>query len=278
MPTADEYAAFPENGASVEQGAVIAIMENPDVFRRLDDLRRRVAELVLRTGEYDSYMRQNDLGPASDTLAEAIELQKVIRELVKLNTQRVIRAPIDGTLVAAKRIPQQPRSEVERMKLAPWHGTPLDRRNFGCSLEAGQEIVSIAPTARLHAVLYVDQTDREEVRRQPNVQIKLDHLPNITWVTEITSLSAKGEIVAPESLTTQFGGSLATKPGQSGQQQLASTVFRATAGLNFDHAESRADAVLMKPGMRGHARFIVSDRTVYDWAKLYFYETFRFRL
>jgi hypothetical protein len=126
--------------------------------------------------------------------------------------------------------------------------------------------------------MYVDQTDREEVRLQPNVQIKLDHLPHITWVTKVTSLSAKGEIVAPESLTTQFGGSLATRPGQSGQQQLASTVFRATAGLNFDHTESRGDAVLMKPGMRGHARFMVSDRTAYDWAKLYFYETFRFRL
>jgi len=278
MPTASEYAAFPENGASVEPGTVVAILENPDVFRRLDDLRRRVAELVLRTSEYDSYMRQNDLGPASDTLAEAIELRKVIRELVKLNTQRVVRAPVAGTLVAARRIPQQPRNEVERMKLAPWHGTPLDRRNSGCSLEAGQEIVSIAPSAKLHAVMYVDQTDREEVRLQPNVQIKLDHLPHITWVTKVTSLSAKGEIVAPESLTTQFGGSLATRPGQSGQQQLASTVFRATAGLNFDHTESRADAVLMKPGMRGHARFMVSDRTAYDWAKLYFYETFRFRL
>jgi hypothetical protein len=165
------------------------------------------------------------------------------------------------------------------MKLAPWHGTPLDHRNRGCSVESGQELVSIAPGERLHAVLYVDQTDREEVKRQPRVQIKLDHLPDITWETEIASLSAKGEIVAPESLTTQYGGSLATKPGQGGQQQLASTVFRATASLNLAaYDESRADGMLMLPGMRGHARFIVSDRTIYDWAKLYFYETFRFRL
>jgi putative peptide zinc metalloprotease protein len=279
MPAASEYTGVPENGVPVEQGAVIAILENPDVLRRQDDLRRRVAELVWRSSEFDSYMRQNDIGPASDTLAEALELQKVIRELVKLGAQRVVRAPTSGNLVAARRVPPQPRNEVERMKLAPWHGTPLDDRNAGCSVEAGQELVSIAPSDRLHAVLYVDQTDREEVKRQPNVQIKLDHLPDTTWETQITSLSAKGEIIAPESLTTQYGGSLATKPGQGGQQQLASTVFRATAGLNFvGHDESREDAALMKPGMRGHARFIVSDRTVYDWAKLYFYETFRFRL
>lgn len=278
MPTAEDYARLPANGSPVEKGQVIAVMENPDDLRRQDDLRKRVAELVFRTGEYDSYMSSGDIGPASDTLAEAIELQKVIRELVKLGVQRVIRAPVSGTLVAAKRIPEQPRNNLEEMKLATWHGTPLDPGNAGCSLEPGQEVVSIAPSEKLQAVLYIDQTDREELPETMDIEIKLDHLPDTTWLTKVTQVSLKGEVVAPESLTTRFGGSLATKPGQGGQEQLASTYYRAIAELHFDHPLSQPDAVLMRPGMRGHARFMVSDRTLFEWGKLYFYETFRFRL
>jgi hypothetical protein len=269
---------LPENGSEISEGHVIAVMENPDDLKRQDDLRKRVAELVLRTGEYDSYMSSGDIGPASDTLAEVIELQKVIRELVKLNVQRVIRSPVSGTLVAARRIPEQPRNELEEMKLAAWHGTPLDPVNAGCSLEPGQEVVSIAPSKKLQAVLYIDQTDREELPASMDVQIKLDHLADTTWMTKITQVSLKGEVVAPEALTTRFGGSLATKPGQGGQEQLASTYYRAIAELHFDYPASKPDAVLMRPGMRGHARFMVSDRTLFEWGKLYFYETFRFRL
>jgi len=110
------------------------------------------------------------------------------------------------------------------------------------------------------------------------VQIKLEHLSDITWLTRVTRLSPKGEVVAPENLTTRFGGSMATRPGQSGQEQLASTAYRAIAELHFDDPATAADAALMKPGMRGHARFMVEDRTLVDWASLYFFETFRFRL
>lgn len=278
MPTESEYSTLLENGSEISEGHVIAVMENPDDLKRQDDLRKRVAELVLRTGEYDSYMSSGDIGPASDTLAEVIELQKVIRELVKLNVQRVIRSPVSGTLVAARRIPEQPRNELEEMKLATWHGTPLDPVNAGCSLEPGQEVVSIAPSEKLQAVLYIDQTDREELPASMDVQIKLDHLADTTWMTKITQVSLKGEVVAPEALTTRFGGSLATKPGQGGKEQLASTYYRAIAELHFDYPTSKPDAVLMRPGMRGHARFMVSDRTLFEWGKLYFYETFRFRL
>jgi putative peptide zinc metalloprotease protein len=278
MPDETEYAVMPGNGDRVEQRAVLAVMENPDDLKREDELRRRVSELVLRTENYDRYRNIGDDGSASDTLAEILELEQVIRELVKISPHRVVRAPTAGTLVAARRIPEQPKNELDQMKLASWNGTPLDLRNAGCSLEAGQEIVSIAPSEKLQAVLYIDQTDRGALPKSGEVQIKLEQLADITWLTRVTRLSPKGEVVAPENLTTRFGGSMATRPGQSGQEQLASTAYRAIAELHFDDSSTAADAALMKPGMRGHARFMVEDRTLVDWASLYFFETFRFRL
>ncbi|MGB0738841.1 MAG: hypothetical protein ACPGXX_02135 [Planctomycetaceae bacterium] len=278
MPSPDEYSRIPENGESVLQGSVIAVLEKPEDLLRDDELRRRAAELVLRTGEYDSYLRNSDLRAASDTLAEALELRDVIRELVRLNVQRVLRATTAGRLVAARRVPLPPRSEVEKMKLAVWHGTPLDERNAGCRVEAGQEIVSIAPSERIQVVLYIDQSDREAIPDTGEIEVKFDHLADITWTTQITEVSLKGELTAPDALTTELGGSLTTRPGASGQKELASTTYRAIAAMNFAWPESEADPVLMRSGMRGKARFIVSDRTLLDWASLWFYETFRFRI
>jgi hypothetical protein len=111
-----------------------------------------------------------------------------------------------------------------------------------------------------------------------NVELKLDHLADITWVTKVTQVSLKGEVMAPEALTTRFQGPLATKPGDQGQEQLASTAYRAIAELHFDVPESQPDAVLMKPGMRGNARFIISHRTAAYWLWRYICETFRFRV
>jgi len=278
MPTPEEYAALPKIGSTVPKGAVIAILEQADDLKRHDDLRRRVKEFVYRTMELAQYTLNDDINSANDTLAEALELQKTIGELAKLNSQRVIRAPIEGTLIAAKRVPEQPRSDVEQMKLDSWNGTPLDPKNAGCSVEAGQEVVSIAPSEKLQAVLYIDQSDRDDLPKTMEVEIKLDHLADITWETVVSQVSLKGEVMAPEALTTRFGGALATKPSQQGQEQLASTSYRAIAELHFDHPVSQPDAVLMRPGMRGTARFMVSNRTVLDWGKRYFFETFRFRL
>ncbi len=278
MPTPDEYSRIPINGERVDKGTVLAILEQPDDYRRRDELFSRTAELYLRSLEIERYDQISYVKGATDALAQALNLQETIRELVKLNVQRVVRAPSAGMLVAAKRVAEQPASAIDPMKLKTWNGTPLDPENAGCRLEPGQELVSIAPSDRLQAVLYIDQGDRDDLNGEMNVELKLDHLADITWVTKVTQVSLKGEVMAPEALTTRFQGPLATKPGDQGQEQLASTAYRAIAELHFDVPESQPDAVLMKPGMRGNARFIISHRTAAYWLWRYICETFRFRV
>jgi len=278
MPTPDEYARIPRNGETVKKDEVIAILEQADDYKRRDDLYSRVAELYLRSLEISRYDEMSYVKGATDSLAQAMMLQETIRELVKLNVQRVVRAPSEGVLVAAKRVPEESASEIDPMKLDPWHGTPLDPRNAGCRVEAGQELASIAPSDKVQAVLYVDQGDRDDLGDNMEVEIKLDHLADITWITKVTQVSLKGEVMAPEALTTRFNGPLATKPSTQGQEQLASTAFRAIAEMHFDDPVSQPDSVLMKPGMRGNARFIISNRTAVHWLWRYLSETFRFRV
>lgn len=127
-------------------------------------------------------------------------------------------------------------------------------------------------------MLYVDQSHRDELLDNMEIELKLDHLPGITYVTRVKEVSPKGELLAPEALTTRFQGPLATTPDQQGKEKLASTAYRAIAELHFHHQESQEDGVLMKPGMRGNARFLVANRTAVQWGYRYFVETFRFRI
>ncbi|MDA1232482.1 MAG: HlyD family efflux transporter periplasmic adaptor subunit, partial [Planctomycetota bacterium] len=205
-------------------------------------------------------------------------LEQQIQKTVRLNLHRIVRATSSGTLIAAKRVPEPPRNEVDTMKLGRWTGTPLDPENAGCLLDAGQEIVSIAPSKKLQAVMYIDQGDRDDLLDEMPLEIKLDHLADITFLTRVQLVSPKGEVIAPESLTTRFQGPLATKANQQGQEQLASTAYRAIAELYFAEGSSLPEQHLLKPGMRGNGRFIISNRTAAYWLWRYLNETFRFRV
>ncbi len=278
LPSPDEYQRIRRNGESVTAGDVIVVLESPEDLQRHDELLQHVSNWVFRTQEIRQYKINEDPAGEGVAIAEAFELDKQIQKNVRLNLQRVVRATISGTLVAAKRVPEPPRNEVDAMKLGRWTGTPLDLENAGCLLEAGQEIASIAPSEKLHAVMYIDQGDRDDLQDEMPLEIKLDHLADITFLTRVDQISPKGEVMAPESLTTRFHGPLATKANQQGQEQLASTAYRAIAELHFADGSSHQEAHLLKPGMRGNGRFIISSRTAAYWLWRYVCETFRFRV
>lgn len=278
LPSPDEYQRIRRNGESVTAGDVIVVLESPEDLQRHDELLQHVSNWVFRTQEIRQYKINEDPAGEGVAIAEAFELDKQIQKNVRLNLQRVVRATISGTLVAAKRVPEPPRNEVDAMKLGRWTGTPLDLENAGCLLEAGQEIASIAPSEKLHAVMYIDQGDRDDLQDEMPLEIKLDHLADITFLTRVDQISPKGEVMAPESLTTRFHGPLATKANQQGQEQLASTAYRAIAELHFADGSSHPEAHLLKPGMRGNGRFIISSRTAAYWLWRYVCETFRFRV
>lgn len=283
LPTPDEYRRLPEPGELVEPGRVLAVIEDAQDLQHRDDLIQSSYRWLVRRDEAFAYKRLLDISSESDAVAEVVVLEEHIRELVRLNAQRIVRSGERGYVVAAKRIPETPMNEVDPTRLDRWHGTPLDRRNLGCFVEAGQELMSIAPDSEddpmaLHAVLFVDQGDRDDLQDEMQVEMKLDHLVDTTFIAPVERVSQRGDVVAPEALTTRFNGPLATKPDQEGQETLASTAYRASVPLEFDDPEFAADTVLMKPGMRGTARFRVANRTAWQWLWRYLNETFRFHI
>ena len=199
----------------VTEGEVLAIVDDPQAVRYRDDFVSRLKQweiqgrIVMQHREAAGQV--NAVVQIHEAKEQMLKLRKQIEDTIELLNARVIKAPISGTIVAPDRIPEPQRDEVNRTKLARWHGTPLDEENAGCVVDPGMELLKIAPSDKLHAVLYIDQGDREDLKDDMEIELKLDHLPDISYVAPVTLVSRLGEKVAPESLTTKYGGPLATR-------------------------------------------------------------------
>ena len=284
LPAPDEYQHLVQPGDTVTEGMVLAVMEDMRAVQDRDRVFKALRQWKVQLQKAEAH-RSSEGAVSQDVSTEierafssAVRLQHEMQDAMRLLHARVIYAPISGHVIAPARVPEPQRDEVNRTKLHRWHGTPLDPENEGCFVDAGTDLMSIAPSDELHAVVYIDQSDREDLRDDMEIELKLDHLPQISYVAPVTTVSRQGEKVAPESLTTKYGGTLTTRPDDKGQETLTSTAYRATVEMHFIHPESEADAPLIRPGMRGVARFLVDDRTVWQWLMRYVYETFRFRL
>lgn len=282
LPTPEQYEQNIRPDDVVQPGQVLVIMEDAQAVQLRDQFARLMEQWKLQGLTVLQHRQASGVVQATVQIHEArtemIKLRNQITDTIVQLSARIVRAPVGGKVVAPDRVPEPQRDEVNRTRLTRWHGTPLDPENAGCFVDAGTELLKIAPSDALQAVVYIDQSDREDLQDDMQVELKLDHLPDISYVAPVTLVSRLGEKVAPESLTTKYGGPLATRPDDKGQETLTSTTYRATVQMHFVHEESRDDAALIEPGMRGTARILVDDRTVYEWMKLYFYETFRFRV
>lgn len=284
IPAPSEYQQLPEPGQQVSANEILFIIDDPNALR----IRGQISELLMKwnsqikvaiayeNGRVDAV--QDPSINIYEAKAEMRKLRASMDELMRLLAARVIRAPKSGVVIASDRVPEPKRDTVDRTSLARWHGTVLDPENQGAFVEPGAELLKIAPSSQLQAVAYIDQTDREDLPEYSNVELKLDHLPGISYVAPVTLVSRKDEQMAPPQLTTKYGGPLATRPDDQGGETLTRAAYQAIVEMHFIHENSKQDDQLIKPGMRGQMRFLVDDRTVYEWLKRYVYETFRFNV
>jgi putative peptide zinc metalloprotease protein len=188
------------------------------------------------------------------------------RELAQLE----LRAPCDGIVVSASRVPEPTVAELSR-QLSRWYGNPLDVENLGCQLTERTHVLSIAPKSDYNAVLYVDQGDRNDIRLGQAVQVQLEHVSDRTYRGSIDRISDRESEVAPDVLSNKAGGELSTVSDSHGHERLANSAYQATVRL-----DGAAD--FLRSGMRGRARFTVERRSAFGWVWRYFRRTFHFRL
>jgi len=243
------------------------------LINRETEQKRRNLEM-----QRDAEQKELELDRALNDEAQARVAQTILdgiqKQLIDFDRQMVqleLRAPRDGYVVAAPRVPEPTLAEQSR-QLSRWYGSPLDPENHGCLLTERTHVCSIAPNKEANnAVLYVDQADRNDIRPGQTVQIQFEHIADHTYAGEIDRISDRESEIAPEVLSSKAGGELATVADSHGHERLTNSAYQATVQLD-------EDPDLLRSGMRGRARFTVERRSAVGWIWRYFRRTFHFRL
>ncbi len=256
-----------EPGQRVEQHQVVAGLRNED---KEDAYQELLVKQSVQETEIKLYRALDDAASEQLAVEKLQSIQEQIRDFEQQLAQLTIAAPIAGTVVAPPRI-AEPTLDVADTGLKRWHGTPLDPENFGCFLEHRTHLLSIAPTERLEAILVVDQANRNDVAVGQEVELKFGHLADRTYTGTIEDISDRHLEFAPPALSNKMGGELSTVTDSEGRERLTSIAYQATVMLP-------SDTHLLRPGMRGRARFVVDRRSAAQWIWRYLRRTFHFRL
>lgn len=254
-------------GDKVVKGQVLVRLKNETIEEEYQSLLDRRAVLVEEKRTHEA------LEDKGQVLLVKSQLANIDAQIVE-HRQRIaeleIKAPCDGTVVAPPRTPE-PKADKALNQLHQWHGTPLEERNLGCFLDERTQLLSIAPNDRLAVVMIIDQSDRNDVRQDQDVEIKFSHLADKTYTGTITQISDRHLEFVPSALSNKYGGDLPTVTDDQGRERLDDPAYQATIVLSKDTA-------MLKPGIRGKARCVIERRTAGQWLWRKFRQTFHFRL
>jgi len=256
-----------EPGQRVAGQQVVARLTNEE---QEDAYRSLLVQQSVQQIEVDLYHAVEDAAQEQLALEKLQGIREQLADYRRQLEQLTIEAPVEGTVIAPPRLPE-PTLDTSQDQLKTWHGTPLDPENFGCFLQQRTHLLSIAPSDRLEAILVVDQADRNDLLVGQTVELKFDHLADRTYTGEIEEISDRHLEFAPEPLSNKMGGELPTVTDSQGRERLTSIAYQATVTLP-------SDTDLLKPGMRGKARFVVDRRSGGQWIWRYLRRTFHFRL
>lgn len=254
-------------GQPVKKGDVLAVLKNPEIEDRLHQLNVEAAKLEKLIFANRQMDNQRDLQIA---LQKQNSVQAKIDELRDQERQLTLRASVDGWIVAPPRN-KRPTLDQRKEKLPSWYGTPLDPRNTGSLLEQRTHVLSIAPSDEMQAVVIIDQADRDDVTVGDPAEVKFDHLPNRTYASKVSAIADRHLEFAPSALSNKGGGEVPTVTDEQGREKLTSIAYQATVPIT-------EDTDLMRPGIKGWAKFEVDRRTAGEHIWRYFRQTFHFRL
>lgn len=254
-------------GQTVSEGETLAKLELPEMEDKLMEMyvQQRVVEKDIGVHEANNSLAE---------LAVAKEKRHTILEQIADYEQRLseleLIAPCSGYIVSPQAKPESKLDETQT-QLSQWTGTPIEPRNLNCFLEERTQVLSVAPDNKFQATLLIDQSDRNDIKAGDEVELKFDHLPERTYVGKVEKFSDEPLTFVPPLLSNKLGGQVPTTSDEQGRERLVSPAYQTTVLLD-------QDVPLLRTGMRGRTRFLVSHRSAYDWIKRYITTTFHFRL
>ncbi len=253
-------------GETVQKGDLLAVLRDDAKEDLIESL-----EVALDAQQAELVMLQALDAPAEVALAKTqlVTLQRRVADLRQQLGELTITAPISGTVIRAHRVPDQAKSV--RRRLHEWSGDISNPTNLGCLVQARTHLLSIAPGTGMQALVYLDQAHRDDLTVGQQLEVKFEHLADHTYRAAVADIAREQSDIAPLMLSNKRGGALVSVTDSEGRERLASVAYQARVLLTEDSA-------LLKPGMRGTARFLVDRRSAAQWIWRAVCRTFRFQL
>ncbi|MEK6236063.1 MAG: efflux RND transporter periplasmic adaptor subunit [Planctomycetales bacterium] len=261
---------FVAPGNWVEKGAPLAQLESPELESVIAKLQaqhdeQKVQVDVLRTRSFHEPNAGLQLPYAKETLHN---LNEQLKKREEEQDRLTLTAPISGTVLPPPSVPGGSRTGEAAMN---WSGTPFDERNENVHLEAGSLLCLIGDPTQLDAVLIIDQSEVEFVRKGQAAEIQLDQSSGALIRGEIAEVSRQAMEFAPRQVTGDAGGRLATEKDGEGRDRPLTPSYQARVPM--DDSEGA-----LRDGLRGRAKIHVGYRTLGAWLVRVFRETFHFKL
>jgi putative peptide zinc metalloprotease protein len=254
----------------VRRGQELAVLSSGELELEIAELegRRQQSESRLASLQRERFTDPSaalEIGTVQETLKTAVEqLERKQRSRAEL----VLVAPRDGVVLPAPRVPNRPDPGG---RLSSWSGSPLEERNLGATFTPGTVLCLVGDRHLFEAVMVVDQTEVEFVKRGQPVDLKLDAFPSRTFSGTVEQLAETHIETGSERLSVKAGGGVPTKTDEAGRETPISTSYEAL--MTLDDADG-----VFTPGMRGTARIQVGSRTVGQWLLRLLWQTFNFRM
>ncbi|WP_237607364.1 hemolysin D [Roseimaritima sediminicola] len=244
-----------EAGQRVEQGDILAVLENPEL--RMQKV-EQTGEWEQATKRLENLRLQSRRDPS---LASRLQTQtRLISSLAQMvdkteeELERLtIRAPRAGIVLPP---PDKPQRDDQSGMLPDWHGSPLSEHNRGAWLAPDTLLCQIGTSDSLEAILMIDQGDIQLVDVGNAVDLKLDSRKTDTFSSEIVELSTQNRDYVSSSMSSQSGGDLETEVDpETGQVKPRSVSYQARVPL--------VDTGLpMRLGYRGSAKVHTENKTL----------------
>jgi putative peptide zinc metalloprotease protein len=254
----------------VRKGQELAVLSSAELDLEIAELEGRVQQsesrlASLQRERFTDPSAALEIGTVQETLKSAVEqLERKRKDRAEL----VLVAPRDGVVLPAPDVPARPDPSG---RLATWAGNPLSKRNLGATLTPGTVLCMVGDRQLFEAVMVIDQSEVEFVKRGQPVDLKLDAFPARTFSGTVEQLAETHIETGSERLSVKAGGGVPTKTDEAGRETPISTSYEAL--MTLDDPDG-----LFTPGMRGTARVKVGSRTVGQWLLRLLWQTFNFRM
>ena len=258
-------------GDKVEAGTVLARLDNPEMEIELLRLKgqrdeaKNALEGLYRLRFTDS--TAVDQIEAAEQVLQAAERQ--YSERLEESKRLTITAPVAGVVIPAPSRPAKAGREEGRLKT--WTGTPLSERNVGALFTPTDLLCVIGDTSNLEAVMVIDQSYIDLVRKDQQVSVLLESHTYEAFDSQVEKIAATELKVASAGSSSKGGGRLDTYTDALGMARPLHTSYQATAPLGNSLGN-------VQVGQQGQARIYTGWQPLGKRLYRFLAKTFHFEL